>query len=238
MVKVCCICYDDVVMEQLPTDGAKKKGLPGLAWAGIGCGAVLIIAVIVVGLLIGLCKRKVNEITKEFNENPERKVAEFIINASSEYEVVSHDDVAKTMTIKEKKTGKETTMSYKDISEGKFAMTDSEGNSLELGTVKPEELPAWLPILTGATINSGFQTKENGKISGMVVFGTTQTPQEVSDFFKTKTESWSSSSSSSSINIGGVQQYVFERSSDTQEINVMAQKTEAGTQATVTYKEK
>ena len=226
-------------MEQLPADGTKKKGLSGLAWAGIGCGSVLLIGVIVVALLVGYCNTKVNEFTKDFNENPERKVAEFIINASSEHEVVSHDDDAKTMTIKDKKTGKETTMSYKDIADGKFAMTDSDGKTLEIGTVKVEDLPAWLPVPTGATIDSGFQSKEDGKAAGMVVFGTTQTPQQVSDFFKSSTESWTSSTSSSSnMTIGEIQQYTFERSNDTQEIVVMSQKTATGTQTTVTFKEK
>ena len=235
MVKVRVICYEDAAMEQLPTDGTKKKGLSGLAWAGIGCGAVLIIGVIVVGLLVGYCNRAV----ADFKDNPERKVAEFVINASSEYETVSHDDNAKTMTIKEKKTGKEMTMSYKDISEGKFAMTDSEGKTLEIGTVKLEDLPKWVPVPAGATVTSGFQSAENGKASGVVVFGTTQTPQEVADFFKTSTDGWSSSTmKSGNLTIGDVQQYNFERSSATQEIHVMSQKTDTGTQSTVTYKEK
>jgi flagellar basal body-associated protein FliL len=39
-------------MEQSSVDEAKKKGLPGLAWVGIGCGLVLLIGAVIFGVLL------------------------------------------------------------------------------------------------------------------------------------------------------------------------------------------
>ena len=226
-------------MNEPMRDGEKKKGLSGLAWAGIGCGSVLLIGLVAAALLVNVCKKAVSDFSTEMNKNPERKIAEMAIGMHPDFSVVSSNDDTKQMTIKEDKTGKEMTFSYKDIADGKFAMTNSDGTTTEVGTIKAEDIPAWVPLPTTATISGGFQSVKNGKTVGMVVFQSTDKPEDVIAFYESATSSWSSGTSSkNNINIGDVNQHTFEKSASDKKITVMAQSSSSGTQVTVTFEEK
>lgn len=225
--------------QQISQESSPKKGLSGWAWAGIGCGSVLLIGVVVVALLIGMCNKAVTNFTKDMNANPERKSAEMIIGFHPDYSVVSSNDETKQMTIREDKTGKEMTFSYQDIADGKFAVTSSDGSSVSFGAVDLTKLPAWVVLPSDAKSTGGFLNVVNGKNSGVVVFTTAMTAEEVKDFFNKAWESWSTSSgSSSSMTLNGVETVTLEKKSATQEISVMVQASGGKTTATVTYSEK
>ena len=53
-----------------PPAPAKKKGLPPLAWVGIGCGALVVIALIVFAVGSWLVAKKVRDVAGEFEANP------------------------------------------------------------------------------------------------------------------------------------------------------------------------
>lgn len=225
--------------QQIPQENAPKKGLSGWAWAGIGCGSVLLIGVVIFVLLIGMCKRAVTEFSNDMNANPERKSAEMIIGFHPDYSVVSSNDETKQMTIKEDKTGKEMTFSYQDIADGKFAVTTSDGSAVSFGAVDLSKVPAWVVLPPDAKSTGGFLNVVNGKNAGVVVFTTGLTAEEVREFFNKSWESWSTSSgSSSSMTLNGVETVTLEKKSATQEISVMVQASGGKTTATVTYSEK
>jgi hypothetical protein len=225
--------------QQIPQENAPKKGLSGWAWAGIGCGSVLLIGIVIFVLLIGMCKRAVTEFSNDMNANPERKSAEMIIGFHPDYSVVSSNDETKQMTIKEDKTGKEMTFSYQDIAEGKFAVTTSDGSAVSFGAVDLTKVPAWVVLPPDAKSTGGFLNVVNDKNAGVVVFTTGLTAEEVKEFFNKSWESWSTSSgSSSSMTLNGVETVTLERKSATQEISVMVQASGGKTTATVTYSEK
>ncbi len=225
--------------QQIPQENAPKKGLSGWAWAGIGCGSVLLIGVVIFVLLIGMCKRAVTEFSNDMNANPERKSAEMIIGFHPDYSVVSSNDETKQMTIKEDKTGKEMTFSYQDIADGKFAVTTSDGSAVSFGAVDLSKVPAWVVLPPDAKSTGGFLNVVNGKNAGVVVFTTGLTAEEVKEFFNKSWESWSTSSgSSSSMTLNGVETVTLEKKSATQEISVMVQASGGKTTATVTYSEK
>ncbi len=89
-----------------------------MGWVGIGCGTVLIIAILVISLLVGFCKRTMGDLS-EFQRNPEKAAAELMVRMNPELEMVSRDEGAGEMTIRTK-DGEEIVLSYKDISEGKL----------------------------------------------------------------------------------------------------------------------
>lgn len=106
-------------MPTPPASPPVKKGLSPLAWAGIGCGGVIlliVIAVIATGIW-GMNKAK--ELGVDFQKNPEKAGAELVVSMSPEVEKISSDEEAGTMTIRTK-DGKVMTMNYNDIKEGKF----------------------------------------------------------------------------------------------------------------------
>ena len=219
------------IMNEVP----QKKGMPALGWIGIGCGTVLLIGIVAISLLVGFCKRKVDD----WSQNPERKMAEFMINANPDYSVVMSNDETMEMTIKEDKTGKETTFSYKDIAEGKFAMTTSDGQSIEVAMVKPEELPDFIKVIEGGVMSSGYQSTANGALTGMILYKITETPENVIAFYEKSVESWTNASSGkSNFTLGDMAQHSLNVSDATRKINVTAQKQGQETTVSVTFEQK
>ncbi len=62
---------------------------------------------------------KAKELGADFSENPEKAAAELIVKMSPDLTKISTDEEAGTMTIR-MKDGSEKTMSFEDISEGRF----------------------------------------------------------------------------------------------------------------------
>lgn len=219
------------IMNEVP----QKKGISALGWVGIGCGSVLLIGIVVVSLLIGWCNRKVGEV----KQNPERFMAEVAINAHPDYSVVTSNDETKEMTIKEDKTGKETTFSYKDIADGKFAMKSSDGENIEVGMVKPEELPDFVKVMEGGVMSSGYQSKATGALTGMILYTVNDTPENVIAFYEKSVDSWNNvSTSKSNFSLGDTVQHSLNVSDATRKINVTAQKESQQTTVTVTFEQK
>lgn len=160
-----------------------KKGLPVLGWVGIGCGTMLVIAVVIVSLLIGWCKRTVGDIS-EFKNNPEKAAAEMMVRMNPDLKKVSQDDAKGEMTIRTK-DGQEMTLSYKDISQGKFTIKDAEGNITQIGETDLTNVPPWVPRLARPkTISSSIQNTQGGRISGLYSATSGESIEVLDAFFK------------------------------------------------------
>jgi hypothetical protein len=179
-----------------------KKGLSLLAWVGIGCGVIILLGVI--AMLVGgiFVSKKISE----FKDNP-AKAAEMILKMNPDIDVVSTDDKAGTITIRDKKTGDETTVSFDDIKNGKIAfktkdgtasfdanskdgtikVTDDKGNVSQLGATSTENLPAWIPTYTNGESTGAFSATDSaeGK-SGAFTVATTDSVDAVMSFYESK----------------------------------------------------
>ncbi len=219
---------------------APKKGLSGWAWAGIGCGTIVLIGVIGFALLVGFCKRKFDEFGKDMQTNPERKAAEMIIGIHPDFSVVNANDYNKEMTIRDDKTGKEMTFSYRDIADGKFALTAPDGSQMTMGSFDLASLPSWIELPADAQARSGYQTKSSsGKSSGVVVVTTAMPAKDVQTHFEKSWEQWENfSGSSNSMTLQAVETINMERKSDDKSITVIIQSSAGVTTVTVTYSEK
>lgn len=174
--------------------------MSGLAILGIGCGGVLLIAIIAV---IWFAKMGVDKF-KEFAANPQKTAAEMMVSMSPELKKVSQDDKKGTMTIRTK-DGKEMTLSYKDIAEGRITMTDANGNTTTLGSTDLSQVPAWVPkaddmsdgiSLYHTATGSGFSGQFSGKSSKGL--------EDLKAFFESAaTGAGLSSSSNTSMNLNG-----------------------------------
>jgi len=89
---------------------APKKGPSGLAWAGIGCGGILLIFLILGGILAFKGAEKL----KEFNRDKELVIAEMLIATQPDVKKVSSDPGRGEITVRTK-SGEEVTFNYKDI---------------------------------------------------------------------------------------------------------------------------
>jgi hypothetical protein len=153
--------------------------------------------------------------------------------------VVSANDDTGEMTIREDKTGKEMTFSYRDITDGKFAVSAPDGSHMTMGTFDLGSLPSWIKLPDDAQARSGYQTKSSGKSSGVVVVTTAMPAKDVQVHFEKSWDQWKNfSGSSNSMTLQSVETINMERKSDDKSITVVIQSSAGVTTVTVTYSEK
>jgi hypothetical protein len=187
-----------------PGGAPKKKGLPALAWVGIGCGVIALIVLIVLaaGTCWGVSK------VKEFGENPEMNTAKLIVAANPELELVESDDEAGTLTVRNTKTGEEMTVDVSEIKDGRlrfrdqegqetsigmeegedgegaFSVRDSEGNeTFRVGAGGEENIPGWVPRYPGVELRGTMSSRRGGKVEGAFTFETADPADEVADWY-------------------------------------------------------
>ncbi len=184
-----------------------KKGMPALAWVGIGCGGLLLIAIIA-GIFIA--KAGVDKF-KELTANPEKTAAEMVVAMAPELTKLSQDDAKGTMTIRTK-DGKEMTLSYKDIADGKFTVTDENGNVTTLGSTDLSHVPAWVPKPDDFSDGvSMYHTVTGGKVSGQFSGRSAKGVDDLKAFFEAAATSNSmSSNASTSMDLNGTKVATFE----------------------------
>jgi hypothetical protein len=193
-----------------PPAGAtpKKKGLSPLAWVGIGCGGLLLLAIIafVVAGAIGLSW--LGGKAKEFEDNPAMASAKLMVRMNPELELVEADDEAGTLTIRNKETGEVMTVGLDEIEEGRirfesedgeeitlgmeegeegegaFTVRDESGNTrMRIGAGGEEDIPSWVPRYEGAEAQGTMYQQSGGEVSGGFSFETEDSPDEVLDYF-------------------------------------------------------
>lgn len=192
--------------------------MPAIAWVGIGCGGLLLIALIGAVWVFFIAKDKF----EEFAKNPEKTAAEMIVSMTPELEKVSQDDKAGTMTIRTK-DGKEATVSYKDISEGKIEFTDQDGNVTRLGSTDLTHVPAWVPQAPDLTDGvSMFHSDGGGEITGQFSGKSGKSADELRTLFEGEASAAGlSSSSSGSTNLGATTVVTLEFSGGGKSLNIV-----------------
>lgn len=197
-------------MPPLPTP-APKKGLSGLAIAGIGCGGLTLLALLVVVLLGMKACNMAKEVVGDFKTNPEKAAAMMVLKFNPELDIVKTDDAKGEITVRNKKSGEEVTLSYKDVSEGKFSIKNAKGEVVSIdgsdaggkgGVVMkgPEgevviggtnaaaiAPPAWVPMYPHLKSQpGGMRSERNGVIAGSFAAETADTGEQVKAFYEAK----------------------------------------------------
>jgi hypothetical protein len=191
----------------------QKKGLSPLAWVGIGCLVLLLLAALTTVTCTYFVGKKVKEVAGDldFEENPIRASAEMMVRLNPELDLVEVDDDEGTMTIRNKRTDEVITLDFGDIAEGRWGWStdegevtfdvdpDEEGGIITVTTDKGEttwgsasstsEPPKWVPRYPGATSeNSTFTSESEGEIAGIWTMETADEVDSVSDFYKSRLE--------------------------------------------------
>jgi hypothetical protein len=167
---------------------APKSGKSMWLKIALGCGCLaLVIGAAIAGFMFWGAKK-----AYEFASDP-AKMAEMVINADPDLEVVNNDKDAGTITVKNTKTGEETTINYADIKAGNLKIEGKDGATFEIGgntdgqdgAVKitgpdgqtatfgsgadAEDVPDWVPLYEGAQrVEGTFKSEVGGKIYGLV----------------------------------------------------------------------
>lgn len=191
---------------------AQKKGLGAVGWIAIGCLALVLLgfgSCVVIGMF---AKKKMSDVAEKFEKNPAMASAEMVVRMNPELEMVSKDEDAGTMTIREKKTGKTMTLNVADIKQGKIRFTTDEGqdvsmqmnegglqvkhkdasgeeSSTTLGGAESSKLPDWLSAYPGSSTAGGMRSSGPEGASGTVTFSTDASVDEVASYYKDALES-------------------------------------------------
>jgi hypothetical protein len=124
--------------------------------------------------------------------NPGFAVSKMIAAMNPDVEVLSADEGAGTITIRDKKTGKTVTMRFDEARKGRFSFSaqgdDGKTASVEIGA--GAKLPSWVPTYPGAKAEGTFAVKgDTGDATGeggTVSFTTTDAGAKVMAFYTDK----------------------------------------------------
>ncbi len=151
------------------------------------------IGVVGTGLFIAHKVRQAGLDPELMRRNPGLAVGKLLAAANPDVDVVSTDDGAGTITVRDKKTGKEATMSFDQAKSGKFTFSavgdDGKTASVEIGA-GAGKLPSWVPAYPGAEAKGTFSVKgDDGNGTGeggSFAFSTTDSPAKVKAFYEDK----------------------------------------------------
>lgn len=257
-----------MTVQSPPPAGASqqppKKGMGPLAWIGIGCGVIVVIAFIVMAGGAYLFKTKVVD---PFKKNPAMVMAKGVIAANPDLELVSADDNAQTITVHNKKTNETLTMNLDDVKNGRFKFTsngktsnidvtqqgqggvtiktqDEKGQEATFvaGGGAPKDLPAWLPLYPGATAQGGFSTRSATETSQVFTLTTNDPVDRVIAFYQEQLkDNGLTVQQPTSMAVGGqttMSTVIADSSDKKRHVQIVAQATNGKSQASITYEEK
>ena len=121
--------------------------------------------------------------------NPGLAITKMLATINPDVEVLNTDDGAGTITVRDRKTGKVTTMSFDDARNGRFHFTATDENgktaSMEFGG-SASKLPDWIPAYPGSTPQVAFTASGNDGSGGTFSFSTGDSAAKVQQFYQDK----------------------------------------------------
>ncbi|MCS7080406.1 MAG: hypothetical protein NZ585_10205 [Chloracidobacterium sp.] len=110
-----------------------------------------------------------------------------------DFQILSTDKKKKTITFRDKKTGKTETVSmeafYKQLAEREQARAKElakEPQKLQpnVKEAKPEDLPSWVALYAGAEVTTNIKADRDGKVAGRIIMTTGDAPAAVVQFYE------------------------------------------------------
>lgn len=142
-------------MDATPTPPPiQKKGLSPLAWVGIGCGGIIVLVLIALAIGAVFFGGKIKKFAEDAQANPTRFAATTMVTVSGgEIQMVEEDDANKRYTVREKTSGKLTTV-YWDEKKQKPETVSGDFSAIPPSSdaaSDPENEPEAVPELEPAT---------------------------------------------------------------------------------------
>ena len=123
--------------------------------------------------------------------NPGLAISKLVASTNPDIQVLNTNDNAGTITVRDRRTGKVTTLTFDQARNGQFSVTaqDDQGKNATLdfgGSVRG--IPGWVPSYPGgSTPKSTFSASAgDGNVSGSFTFTTTDSQERVLSFYQDK----------------------------------------------------
>ena len=190
----------------VPPAPQKSSGAKVLLWiAGIVVGLILIVmsSCAVLGFYAMHKMKQAGFSSDLMKTNPALAGAKMAVSMNPDVEIVSSDDNAGTITVRDKKNGKVVTMKF-DPQKKAMVITDQNGKTTSLtttgeganagmemksseGTMKigasSDKAPDWVPVYPGASPQSTFSTSSGAEQTGSYAFVTKDAADKVIAFY-------------------------------------------------------
>ncbi|HEV8631513.1 MAG TPA: hypothetical protein VGV61_14445 [Thermoanaerobaculia bacterium] len=185
-----------------------KKGMSVWAWVAIGCVGILVLGGVAVGGFVWWGAHKVKSMAAEYQAHPEVATMKMITAMNPDLEMVSADEAAGKVTIRNKKTGEVVTLDMKDIKEGKINFSDAKGaqasvnfdqqaGKMEVRGANGEvatfggaaQAPDWVPVYPGGTTQAAYSAQSAEGSQSTFSVTTSDGVDKVFAFYKERLES-------------------------------------------------
>jgi len=125
-----------------------------------------------------------------WRRNPGMAVGKLLAAANPDLDVVRTDDRVGTITIRNRRTGKETTMTFDQARNGRFSMQTEDENgkraNIEIGGAGGK-LPSWVPEYPGSQPTFALKgSSDSGEEGGNFTFTTSDSTSQVMSFYQDK----------------------------------------------------
>jgi len=175
---------------------ARRKTSPIVWILGI-VGAVLLLGVLSVVLVISLVVHKAKQAgfdSELMRNNPGLAISKMAAMSNPDIQVLSTNDRNGTITFRDKKTGKVSTLAFDDVKNGHFGISaqgdDGKTTRLDFGGSAAAKLPSWVPSYPGASAaKGGFSAVTSGGTdgeAGTVAFTTPDPSEKVQSYYEGK----------------------------------------------------
>lgn len=234
---------------------APKKGMEPFVWVAIGFGSIALLGILALTAGGWFVKRPVDK----YKDNPSIVAAELAVRANPDLELISSDREKGTMTVKDKTTGKTTTVNASDIENGNITfetdqgktvidasgsgedgsvkMSGPEGEEVTLGSNVPKDLPAWVPVYPGSTVQGAMDSTNAEGRTATFSIATDDSVDEVVEFYESKLNESGFKVTKNMVEADGQRSGILSGVSedDRQNVTVMLGQQEGKTQASVTF---
>ena len=122
-----------------------------------------------------------------WHRNPGLAASKMITAFNPNIEMVRINDADNTITMRDKRTGHEWTMTFDDVQLGRFHMNmrGDNGASLDIGG-DASKIPSWIPAYPGSKPEVAFSGSSDQGEGGTFTFKTSDSPQDVMKFYQDK----------------------------------------------------
>ena len=122
-----------------------------------------------------------------WHRNPGLAASKMITAFNPNIEMVRINDADNTITMRDKRTGHEWTMTFDDVQHGRFHMNmrGDNGASLDIGG-DASKIPSWIPAYPGSKPEVAFSGSSDQGEGGTFTFKTSDSPQDVMKFYQDK----------------------------------------------------
>lgn len=162
-----------------------------IVWILAGLGAVIVLGLLVVflgGLFLAHKAREAGVDPGLFRKNPAVAITKMVAAMNPNADIVSVDEDRGVLTIRDRRTGKEVTLKFDDVRQGKVIIAgDGKQAVIESGENAGMNLPRWVPRYPDASAQAKVSIVRNEQQeTGNITLTTADEPAKVLDFFRTE----------------------------------------------------